>query len=44
MKQEMIKHGFSLAEEFPSVDITTEQIDQFVLDSNVGAVVQGMDP
>ena len=43
MKEEFVKHGFTLAQDYGSANITTEQLDSLVLDPKVGAVVQGMD-
>jgi 4-nitrophenyl phosphatase len=43
MKDELLKHGFSIAEDYSSPNINTEQLDNFVVDPEVGAVIQGMD-
>jgi hypothetical protein len=43
MKDEMREHGFELLEDYPEKSITTEQIDKYVVDTDVKAVVQGMD-
>ena len=39
----MMEHGFSLAADYPSINITTEEIDAFKVDPEVKAVVQGLD-
>jgi 4-nitrophenyl phosphatase len=43
MKDEMRQHGFHLIQDFPTPEITTEQIDSYQVDPEVKAVVQGMD-